>query len=38
VKSKSDFDSLRVGEQISATVDVKSDDSYALSDIKPQKK
>jgi Cu/Ag efflux protein CusF len=38
VKSKSDFDALRVGEQISARVDVKSDDSYALSDIKPQKK
>ena len=38
VKSKSDFDALRVGEEIRATVDVKSDDSYALADIKPQKK
>ncbi len=37
VRSKSDFESLRVGEQISATVDVKSDDSYALSEIKPKK-
>ena len=38
VKSKSDFDALQVGEEITATVDVKSDDSYALANIKPKKK
>ncbi len=38
VKSKSDFESLHVGEQISAKLDVANDDSYALSDIKPQAK
>ena len=38
VKSKSDIDALQVGEEITATVDVKSDDSYALANIKPKKK
>ena len=38
VKSKSDFQALHVGERISATVDVSSDDRYALSNIKAQAK
>jgi Cu/Ag efflux protein CusF len=36
VKSKSDFESLRVGERITATVDVTADSTYSLSNIKPQ--
>lgn len=35
IKSKEDFQSLRVGEQITGTLDVASDDSYTLSNIKP---
>lgn len=33
VKSKSDFDSLRVGEKIQASVDVRGDIEYSLSHI-----
>lgn len=36
VKSKSDFQSLKVGAQITATVDVAGDASYALTNIKPK--
>ena len=36
VRSKSDFDSMRTGEQITATLEVTDDDRYALSNIKPQ--
>ena len=35
IKSKSDFQSLKVGEQIKATLDVVGDNSYTVSDIKP---
>jgi Cu/Ag efflux protein CusF len=38
VKSKSEFKSLQVGERITAAVDVADDDSYSLSNIKPQVK
>ena len=38
VKSKNEFKSLQAGERITATVDVADDDSYALSNIKPQTK
>lgn len=34
IQSKSEFETLRVGEQITATVDVAADESYALSNIK----
>ncbi len=37
VKSKTDFQALKVGEQISATVDVSADSTYDLSNIKPHK-
>lgn len=33
IRSKSDFDSLRVGEKIKATVDVKDDTEYSLSNV-----
>lgn len=36
VKSKLEFDSLRVGEKINATVDVHDDTEYSLSHIQPQ--
>jgi Cu/Ag efflux protein CusF len=36
VKSKSDFESLHVGERITATVDVTGDNTYSLSNVKPQ--
>jgi Cu/Ag efflux protein CusF len=36
VQSKSEFALLRVGAQIRASVDVASDDTYVLSQIKPQ--
>jgi Cu/Ag efflux protein CusF len=36
VESKDEFRSLRVGEQITARVDVAEDDRYALSNIKPR--
>lgn len=36
IQSKDDFRSLRVGEAITGTIDVASDDSYTLSHIKPQ--
>jgi Cu/Ag efflux protein CusF len=36
IKSKSDFDALRVGERITATIDVASDESYTLSNVKEQ--
>ncbi len=35
IQSKSEFEKLRAGEQITATVDVAADESYALSNIKP---
>lgn len=34
VKSQSDFNSLRVGEKISATVEVRDDGSYDLSNVR----
>ena len=34
VKSKAEFDSLKVGEQITGTLDVAADESYTLSNIK----
>jgi Cu/Ag efflux protein CusF len=34
VKSKSEFDSLKAGEEITATIDVAADESYTLSNIK----
>ena len=37
IKNKSEFSSLHVGEQISATLDVASDDTYTLKDVKPLK-
>ncbi|HEX4231789.1 MAG TPA: copper-binding protein [Bryobacteraceae bacterium] len=36
IKSKSDFDSLRVGEKIKATVDVKGGTDYSLSNVQAQ--
>ncbi len=36
IKSKSDFEALRVGEKITATIDVTDDDRYSLSNIKRQ--
>lgn len=36
IKSKSDFQSLHPGEQVTATLDVAGDDSYSLSDVKAQ--
>lgn len=36
VKSKSDFQSLKLGEQVTATVDVAGDASYVLTNIKPR--
>lgn len=38
VQSKSEFKSLRVGEQITAIVDVAADESYALSHVKSASK
>ena len=35
VRSKHEFDSLRVGERITATIDVAADETYALSNVKP---
>lgn len=36
IKSKSDFQSLHAGEQITATLDLAGDDSYSVSNVKPQ--
>ena len=36
IKSKSEFQSLHAGEQITATLDVAGDDSYSVSNVKPQ--
>jgi protein SCO1/2 len=36
IKSKSDYDSLRVGEKIKATVDVKDGTDYSLSQVQAQ--
>ncbi len=36
IKSKSDFQSLHTGEQITATLDVAGDDSYSVSNVKVQ--
>jgi Cu/Ag efflux protein CusF len=36
IQSKSDFDALRVGEKIKATVDVKDEAEYSLSNVRPQ--
>jgi protein SCO1/2 len=36
IRSKSDFDALRVGEKIKATVDVKGGTDYSLSNVQPQ--
>lgn len=35
VKSQTDFNALRVGEKISATVEVSNDGSYDLSNVRP---
>jgi Cu/Ag efflux protein CusF len=35
VKSQADFDALRVGEKISATVEVRDDGGYDLSNVRP---
>ncbi|MDQ2839887.1 MAG: copper-binding protein [Acidobacteriota bacterium] len=34
IKSKSDYQSLHLGEQIQATLDVRGDDSYSVSNVK----
>ena len=34
VRSKGEFESLKVGEQITATVEIAADESYALANIK----
>jgi Cu/Ag efflux protein CusF len=36
IKSKSEFQSLKAGEEISATINVASDESYTVTDIKPR--
>jgi Cu/Ag efflux protein CusF len=36
IQSKSDFDSLRVGEKIKATVDVKGGTDYSLANVQAQ--
>ena len=36
IKSKSEFQSLHAGEQITATLDVAGNDSYSVSNVKPQ--
>lgn len=36
IKSKSEFQSLHAGEQITATLDVAANDSYSVSNVKPQ--
>ncbi len=36
IRSKDDFTALKVGERIAATVDVADDDSYTLSNVRPQ--
>lgn len=36
IRSKSDFDSLRVGEKIKATVDVRGGTDYSLVNVQPQ--
>lgn len=35
VKSQTDFNALRVGEKINATVEVRDDGSYDLSNVRP---
>ncbi len=36
IKSRSDFQALHTGEEITATLDVAGDDSYSVSNVKPQ--
>ena len=36
IKSRSDFQSLHTGEQITAVLDVAADDSYSISNVKVQ--
>ena len=37
IKSKDEFRSLKVGERITGTLEVASDETYTLADIKPTK-
>ncbi len=37
IKSKSEFESLHKGEQITATLDVTADDSYSVSNVKEKR-
>ena len=36
IRSKGDFSALKAGDRITATVDVADDDSYTLSNVRPQ--